>query len=332
MDEKNRTFGSHGQDPADGFVLPRPEPQFNGTIGKTTEESESDFPQPYEAPKGTPNILIIMTDDVGFGASSTFGGPIPTESLDKLAEQGLKYNRFHTTALCSPTRAALLTGRNPHNANTGIIMERSLGYPGYNTVMSKGCGTVAEILRQNGYNTSWFGKNHNVPGWLSSAVGPFDLWPTGLGFEYFYGFIAGDCNQWNPSVYEGTTPIEPQQGKPDYHLDADLADQAVHWIKQQNSIDPDKPFFLYYVPGATHAPHHVPQNWIDKFKGQFDHGWDEQREITWNKQKDLGVIPQDAELTPRPDNLPAWKDCTDTITFLAGYPALLAPSICGLRV
>ena len=292
-------------------VLPYPEPEFNGKIRPTTETSESDFPQPYEAPAGSPNILLIMTDDVGFGASSTFGGPIPTPTFDKLAERGLKYNRFHTTSLCSPTRAALITGRNPHNANTGIIMERSLGYPGFNTVMSKSCGTVAEILRQNGYNTSWFGKNHNVPAWQSSAVGPFDLWPTGLGFEYFYGFIGGDCNQWAPAIYEGTTPIEPHLDKPDYHLDADLADQAIHWLQQQNSLDPDKPFFLYYVPGATHAPHHVPQEWIDKFKGQFNHGWDEQRSRTWQKQKDMGIIPSDAELTPRPDNLPSWELCSD---------------------
>jgi arylsulfatase len=314
--------------PTEG-TLPRSEPAFKGKIGRTSADSVSDFPQPYRAPEGSPNILLVMTDDVGFGASSTFGGPIPTPTFDKLAQRGIKYNRFHTTALCSPTRAALITGRHPHNANTGIIMERSLGYPGYNSVMSKSCGTVAEILRQNGYNTAWFGKNHNIPDWLSSAVGSFDLWPTGLGFEYFYGFIGGDCNQWEPAVYEGTTPIEPHLGKPDYHLDTDLADQAIHWIQQQNSLDPDKPFFAYYVPGATHAPHHVPQAWIDKFKGQFNHGWDKQREITFENQKRLGVIPADAELTPRPDNIPAWDSLSTEqkdlyIRMMEIYAAFLA--------
>ena len=288
-------------------MLPSPvDPPFKGVVGRTTDESVSDFPQSVLANEGAPNVLIIMTDDVGFGASSTFGGPVPTPTFQKVADNGIKYNRFNTTALCSPTRAALLTGRNPHNVNTGIIMERSLGYPGYNTVMTKSTATMAEVLRQNGYNTAWFGKNHNVPGWLSSAAGPFDLWPTGLGFEYFYGFVGGDCNQWAPAVYEGTTPIEPQHGKEDYHFDADIADQAVHWIQEQHSLAPDKPFFAYYVPGATHAPHHVSQAYIDMFKGQFDHGWDEQRRITYEKQLELGIIPPGTKLTPRPDNLPAW--------------------------
>lgn len=287
-------------------TLPRAEPPFKGKIERSYEQSTPDFPQPYRAPAETPNVLLIMTDDVGFGASSTFGGPIPTATFDKLAEHGIKYNRFHTTALCSPTRAALITGRNPHNANTGIIMERSLGFPGYNSVMSKSCGTVAEVLRQNGFNTAWFGKNHNVPDWQTSAAGPFDLWPTGLGFEHFFGFLGGDTNQWAPPAYEGTIPIEPQLEKLDYHFDTDMADRAVRWIQQQQSLDPDKPFFLYYAPGATHAPHHVPKDWIAKFKGKFDHGWDKQREITFENQKRLGIIPQDAQLTPRPANLPSW--------------------------
>jgi len=287
-------------------VLPRAEPSFKGKIERSYEQSTPDFPQPYRAPTGTPNVLLIMTDDVGFGASSTFGGPIPTPTFDGLAERGIRYNRFHTTALCSPTRAALITGRNPHNANTGIIMERSLGFPGYNSVMSKSCGTVAEVLRQNGFNTAWFGKNHNVPDWQTSLAGPFDLWPTGLGFEHFLGFLGGDCNQWAPAAFEGTTPIEPQLGKSDYHFDVDMADRAVRWIEQQHSLDPDKPFFLYYAPGATHAPHHVPKAWIEQFKGKFDHGWDEQREITFATQKRLGIIPQEAQLTPRPANLPSW--------------------------
>ncbi|REJ90673.1 MAG: arylsulfatase [Planctomycetota bacterium] len=294
------------------IVLPYPEPRFEGKIGRTTADSQSDFPQSVQAPTEAPNVLLIMTDDVGFGASSTFGGPIPTPAFDRLAARGLKYNRFHTTALCSPTRAALLTGRNHHNAHTGIIMERSLGYPGYDSVLPKSCGTVAEVLRQNGYNTAWFGKNHNVPAWQSSAAGPFDLWPTGLGFEYFYGFIGGDVNQWDPTVFENTTPIEPEarltgKAKENYHLDADLADHAIRWIQDQHAVAPDKPFFVYYVPGATHAPHHAPKDWIARFQGQFDQGWDKVREETFARQKKLGVIPENAELTPRPENLPAWE-------------------------
>ncbi|MCX5516506.1 arylsulfatase [Kaistia algarum] len=291
--------------------LPAPDPLFKGTIGRTTADSKSDFPQPISAPKGAPNILLILTDDVGFGASTTFGGPIPTPTLDGLAASGVTFNQFNTTALCSPTRAALLTGRDQHNVHTGIIMERSLGYPGYDSLMPKSAGTIAEILRGNGYSTAWFGKNHNVPAWQSSAVGPFDLWPTGLGFDYFYGFIGGDVNQWDPTLFENTTPIEPKEkltgaARENYNLDSDLADQAIHWIQEQRSLAPDKPFFAYYVPGATHAPHHVPKDWIAKFKGQFDQGWDKQREATFERQKQLGVIPAYTLLTPRPANLPAW--------------------------
>jgi len=292
--------------PPDAMVLPYQAPEFHGVIGRTTADSKPDFPQPVAAPKGAPNVLLILTDDVGFGASSTFGGPIPTPTLDELAARGLKYNRFHTTALCSPTRAALITGRDQHTAHTGIIMERSLGYPGYDSVKPASVGSIGEILRQNGYNTAWFGKNHNVPAWQSSAAGPFDLWPTGLGFEYFYGFIGGDVDQWDPTVFQNTSPIEPKQSltgdaKANYNLDSDLADQAVHWIEQQHSLAPDKPFFAYYAPGATHAPHHVPKDWIAKFKGQFDRGWDKLREETFERQKRLGVIPQDAEM------LRGWK-------------------------
>lgn len=292
-------------------VLPYPDPPFRGTVGRTTEDSKPDFPQPVQAPAGAPNVLLILTDDVGFGAPSTFGGPIPTPTFDALAANGLRYNQFNTTALCSPTRAALITGRDQHNAHTGIIMERSLGYPGYNSVMPKSAGSVAEIFRQNGYNTAWFGKNHNVPAWQSSAAGPFDLWPTGLGFEYFYGFIGGDVNQWDPTVFEGTVAVEPKEAltgdaKANYNLDSDLADRAIRWIQDQHSLAPDKPFFAYYAPGATHAPHHVPKEWIAKFKGKFDQGWDRLREETFERQKKLGVIPPDTILTPRPANMPAW--------------------------
>ena len=297
--------------PPDVSVLPYPDPPFKGVIGRTTADSKADFPQPVTAPKGAPNVLLILTDDVGFGASSAFGGPVPTPTLESLAARGLKYNRFNTTALCSPTRAALITGREQHNAHTGIIMERSLGYPGYDSVMPKSAGTIGEILRQNGYNTAWFGKNHNVPGWQSSAAGPFGLWPTGLGFEYFYGFIGGDTDQWDPTVFENTIPVEPKEAltgaaRANYNLDADLADKAVHYIQQQHSLAPDKPFFIYYAPGATHAPHHVPKEWIAKFKGKFDQGWDKLREETFERQKQLGIIPENTILTPRPANMPAW--------------------------
>jgi arylsulfatase len=286
-------------------VLPRPQTPFQGKIGRTAKESTPDFPKGIEAPKGAPNVLLILTDDVGFGASSTFGGPIPTPTFDKLASRGLRYNMFHTTALCSPTRAALVTGRNHHTCATGVITEFGTGFPGYNSVMPKSCGTVAEILKQNGWNTSWYGKNHNVPDWQSSQAGPFDLWPTGLGFEYFYGFIGGDTDQWHPAIFDGTKPIEAPHD-PNYHLDADLADRAVAWIRQQNSLAPDKPFFAYYSPGLTHAPHHAPKEWIAKFKGQFDQGWDKVREETLDRQLKAGVVPAGTKLTPRPKEIPAW--------------------------
>ena len=286
-------------------VLPKPEQPFNGKIGRTAKESTPDFPKPLEAPKGAPNVLLILTDDVGWGASSTFGGPIPTPTYDKLAAAGLRYNMFHTTALCSPSRAALITGRNHHTCSTGVITEFGTGYPGYNTIMSKSCGPVAEILKQNGWSTSWYGKNHNVPDWQSSQAGPFDLWPTGLGFNYFYGFIGGDTDQWHPALFEGTKPVEPPHN-PNYHLDADLADHAVAWIRQQKSLAPNKPFFAYYSPGLCHAPHHAPKEWIAKFKGQFDQGWDKVREETLARQIKLGLIPADTKLTARPPEIPSW--------------------------
>lgn len=286
-------------------VLPRPEQSFKGKIGRTAAESKPDFPKPIEAPKGAPNVLLIMTDDVGFGAASTFGGPIPTPNFDKLAKAGLRFNNYHTTALCSPTRAALITGRNHHTCASGVITEMGTGFPGYNTLMPKTCGSVAEILKQNGYNTSWFGKNHNVPDWQSSQAGPFDLWPTGLGFEYFYGFLGGDTDQWHPALYDGTKPIEAPHD-PNYHLDADLGNHAVAWIRQQQSLAPDKPFFAYYSPGLCHAPHHAPKEWIAKFKGQFDQGWDKVREETLARQIAQGVVPAGTKLTARPKEIPSW--------------------------
>ena len=235
--------------------------------------------------------------------------PLPT--CKKLADNGLKYNQFHTTALCSPTRAALISGRNHHSVHTGVIMELGTGYPGYDTVMQKNTATVAEILKQNGFGTAWFGKNHNVPDWQSSQAGPFDLWPTGLGFDYFYGFIGGDTSQWRPAVTEGTKPIEPYLNNPDYNFDYDMADQAIKWIRMQKTVAQDKPFFCYYAPGATHAPHHPKKEWVEKYKGKFDQGWDKVREETLERQKKLGIVPVDTKLTPLAPGLPAWNTLDD---------------------
>src|SRR5512137_1594222 len=287
-------------------VLPRPLPAFKGEIGLSVKDSRPDFPQPRQAPRGAPNVVVVLLDDVGFDATSTFGGPAATPTLDRLAQTGLRYNQFHTTALCSPTRAALLTGRNHHSVHTGVVMEIGTGYPGYDTVMQRDTATVAEVLRQNGWSTAWFGKNHNVPDWQTSQAGPFDLWPSGLGFDHFYGFIAGDTNQWRPVATEGTKPIEPYLGNPDYHLDDDLADRAIAWIRMQKAVAPDRPFFVYYAPGATHAPHHPRKQWIEKYKGKFDQGWDRVREETIARQKKLGVVPAETRLTARPDVIQSW--------------------------
>src|SRR5262249_1571752 len=287
-------------------VLPRPEPPFLGKIGRTVKDSTPDFPKSVEAPKGAPNVLLILTDDVGFGASSTFGGPIETPNFQRIADNGLRYNMFHTTALCSPTRAALITGRNHHTNASGVITEMATGYPGYNSLISRSSGSVGEGLRENAYNTSWFGKMHNVPDWMSSQAGPFNLWPSGLGFEYFYGFIGGDSDQWHPALYENTRPIEPYLGKPDYILDHDLADKAIDWMRMQHALAPNKPWLLYYATGTAHAPHHAPKEWIDKYKGQFDQGWDKVREETLARQIKLGIVPPNTKLTTRPEQLAAW--------------------------
>ncbi len=288
-------------------ILPIPDPAFKGKIGLRPSDSTKDFPQGVEAPKDAPNILLIMTDDVGFGAASTFGGPIPTPAMDRVAEAGLRYNTFHTTALCSPTRAALLTGRNHHSVGTAAIMELGVGYPGYNTIITQDKRGLGDILKLNGYNTAWFGKNHNVPDWQNSQAGPFDLWPVGLGFEYFFGFVGGDAHQYSPALFENTRPIEPPHDDPDYHFDKDMAEHAIDWLRMQHAMAPDKPFFAYYAPGTAHAPHHAPKEWIDKFKGQFDEGWDVNREKTFQRQKEMGIIPQDAVLTKRSKGIPAWN-------------------------
>jgi arylsulfatase A-like enzyme len=287
-------------------VLPVPPAPFKGQIGLSAKDSKPDFPQPVQAPTGAPNVVLVLLDDVGFGASSTFGGPIQTPTLDRLAQSGLRYTQFHTTALCSPTRAALLTGRNHHSVHTGVIMEQATGFPGYDSVMRPDTATVAEVLRQQGWNTAWFGKNHNVPDWQSSQAGPFDLWPTRLGFDRFYGFVGAETSQWRPAVFDGTQPVEPYLGNPEYNFDYDIADQAIRWIGNQKAVAPDRPFFLYYAPGATHSPHHPRKEWVAKYQGRFDEGWDRVREETLARQKQLGIVPADTRLTPRHDGIPAW--------------------------
>ena len=290
-------------------VLPRPEPKFKGKIGTTYKDSTPDKIPLVTAPAGAPNVLFILIDDAGFGDWSTFGGQIPTPHLDQLAKDGLRYNSFHTTALCSPTRAALLTGRNHHSAGTGVITEIGSGYPGYSGQIPKSEAMVSEILRQNGYSTAFFGKNHNIPDWETSVSGPFDRWPTMQGFDHFYGFVGGEANQWAPALYEGNKPVEmevPKGREKDYTLNENLVDKAVEYIRQEKSVSPDRPFFVYFAPGATHAPHHVPKAWIDKFKGQFDQGWDKYREETYQRQLKMGIIPPATKLTPRPPEIPAW--------------------------
>ena len=287
-------------------VLPASSPPFKGQIGLSAKDSRSDFPRPVVAPKGAPNVVLILLDDVGFGASSTFGGPVSTPTLERLAQHGLRYTQFHTTALSSPTRAALLTGRNHHSVHTGVIMEQGTGFPGYDSQMGKDTATVAEILKQKGWNTAWFGKNHNVHDWQSSQAGPFDLWPTSLGFDYFYGFVGAETSQWRPAAFEGTTPVEPYLGNSDYNFDYDMADKAIKWIRNQHAVAPERPIFLYYAPGATHSPHHPRPEWVAKYKSQFDQGWDKLREETLARQKKLGIVPADTQLTERSRGIPAW--------------------------
>jgi arylsulfatase A-like enzyme len=287
-------------------VLPRPDFRFPGEIGRTYLESDpAQFPKPATAPNGAPNILLILIDDAGFGQFSTFGGGIPSPTMDRLASEGLRYNHFHTTALCSPTRAALITGRNHHSAAFAGITEAATGYDGYTCILPRSCGTVGEVLRQNGYMTAWIGKNHNTPAWETSAAGPFDRWANGLGFDYFYGFNAGDMNHWNPILFENRNLV-PASEDPNYHLTTDIADKAISWVRRAKSIAPDKPYFLYVATGATHAPHHTPKEWIARFEGKFDGGWDKYREETLARQKKLGVVPKNTKLTVRSKGLPAW--------------------------
>jgi arylsulfatase len=293
--------------PGGGLQLPRPDPEFKGKIGETFKDSTPSYPRPVKAPKGSPNVLIVLLDDVGFGMCSTFGGPVPTPHMDRLAKNGLRYTRFHTTALCSPTRGALLAGRNHHTIGTGVIIEMGTGFPGYTGIIPRSTALVSQTLRDNGYATSMFGKWHNTPEPDISPAGPFDRWPTGLGFDYFYGFNQGETHQYYPTLYRNTTwvppPKTPEQG---YHFTEDMTDEAIAWIGNTRAADRDKPWFCYFSTGAVHAPHHAPKEWRDKFKGQFDHGWDKQREITHAKQLADGIIPKGTKLTPRPKEIPAW--------------------------
>jgi arylsulfatase A-like enzyme len=297
--------------------LPIADQPYSGPVLYDAKDPAASYPpiEPLRPPEGAPNVLVILLDDVGFGASSAFGGPCRMPTAERLAAGGLKFNRFHTTALCSPTRQALLTGRNHHSAGMGGITEIATGAPGYSSVLPKSMSPLAQTLKLNGYATAQFGKCHEVPVWQASPVGPFDQWPTGGGgFEYFYGFVGGEANQWYPTLYEGTTPIEPKQTpEQGYHLVADMTDKAISWVSQQKALAPDRPFFVYFAPGATHAPHHVPKEWADKYQGQFDRGWDRLREGTFARQKALGVVPADCELTPRPSGIPAWDEMPEAL-------------------
>lgn len=310
--------------------LPKELSEFKGKIGKTYKTSEEYWQNPPSPPEGAPNVIIILLDDVGFGQTSTYGGSIPTPNLDKLADNGLMYNRFHTTAVCAPTRAALLTGRNHHEAGSGFLVEWATGFPSYNCLIPKSTATIGEILKGNGYPTAWFGKNHNTPDWETSIAGPYDRWPTGLGFDYFYGFNAGEAHQYYPAIYENTIPVEPDKSPEEgYHFMTDMTDKAISWMQQQKSIAPDKPIFMYFAPGAVHAPHHVTKKWRDQFIGKFDHGWDKERDIVFARQKAQGIIPQNSKLPPRHEEIPSWdsrsadekKLYTRLIENFAGYMA-----------
>ncbi len=296
-------------------VLPIPDEPYDGPVYEDAKDPRAKY-EPIKGlrpPAGAPNVLVILLDDVGFGAASAFGGPCETPTAERLAGRGLSYTRFHTTALCAPTRQALLTGRNHHAVGMGAITEIATSAPGYTSVRPQAAAPLAEVLRLNGYATGQFGKCHEIPVWQTSPVGPFDAWPTGGGgFEYFYGFLGGETNQFAPALYEGTTPIEHDASE-EYHFTEDMTDKAIAWVRQSSALAPDRPFFMYFAPGATHAPHHVPLEWAEKYRGVFDDGWDALRERTFGRQKELGVIPADAELTARHDEIPAWDDMPELL-------------------
>ncbi|MCB1486879.1 MAG: arylsulfatase [Bauldia sp.] len=296
----------------DRATLPIPLAPFEGTIGETYKDSQPDWQEPVAAPEGAPNIIVILLDDVGFGQTSTFGGLIPTPALDQLADEGLRYTRFHTTAICGPSRAALLTGRNHHASGNGFLMEWATGFPSYSTMLPRETATIGEILKDNGYTTWWFGKNHNTPDWEQTVAGPFDRWPTGMGFDYFYGFNSGETHQYYPVIFENTTPVEPDKTPEEgYHFMTDMTDRAIARMKFSKSVAPNKPFFMYFAPGAMHAPHHVTAEWRDRFKGKFDMGWEKYRDEVFANQKAMGIIPPDTKLTERPDWVPAWDSLSD---------------------
>ena len=308
----DRTADTHDRVPR--TVLPIPDRPHRGLVTYDAKDPDTSFPPivPLRPPAGAPNVLIILLDDVGFGAAGTFGGPVATPTADRLAAGGLRYRRFHTTALCSPSRAALLTGRNHHTVGMGAVADLATAAPGYTSMRPNTCAPLAEILRLNGYATAQFGKCHEVPTWESSPLGPFDRWPTGSGFEHFYGFVAGETHQYAPALYQDTVPVEPPDD-PAYHLTEDLAQRCIDWIRQQKSLMPDKPFFAYLAPGATHAPHHVWPEWAERYRARFNLGWDHLRRETFELQKHLGVIPPEAELTARPAEIPAWDDMPEAL-------------------
>jgi arylsulfatase A-like enzyme len=296
--------------------LPIPDRPHIGLVTYDAKDPATRFPpiEPLRPPAGAPNVLVVLLDDVGFGAASAFGGPVNTPTAERLAAQGLKYTRFHTTALCSPTRAALLSGRNHHAVGMGGITEIATSAPGYNSMRPNTAAPLAEVLKLNGYSTAQFGKCHEVPVWQTSPMGPFDAWPTGSGFEHFYGFIGGETNQYAPAIYQDTVPVEPDRTPEEgYHFTEDMTDRTIEWVRQQKALMADKPFFVYFAPGAAHAPHHVPTEWSDRYKGRFDQGWDRLREETFARQEELGVIPADAELTARPAEIPAWDDMPEAL-------------------
>ena len=304
------------QDKIQRQVLPIPDRQHVGLTTFDARDPDTRYPpiRPLRPPKGAPNVLIVLIDDVGFGASSAFGGPCRTPTAERLAAGGLRYNRFHTCALCSPTRQALLTGRNHHTVGMGGITEMATSAPGNCSIRPLNCAPLAETLKLNGYATAQFGKCHEVPPWETSPAGPYDRWPTGSGFEYFYGFICAETNQYYPSIYEGTTPVEPDKTPEEgYHFTEDLANKAIKWVRRQKSLMPDKPFFMYFAPGATHAPHQVSREWSDRYRGRFDGGWDRLREETFARQKELGIIPEDCDLTARHPEIPAWDEMLDDL-------------------
>jgi arylsulfatase len=313
-----RIYGTPGSATAtmtlSGEQLPPLPTKFGGVINRTVKDSKTYWPPRVTPPKGAPNVLLIMTDDSGFGVPSTFGGVIPTPALDRIAKNGLRYTNFNSTALCSPTRAAIITGRNHHSMGFGVVSEQSTGFPGYNSIMTRDKATIGKILKDNGYWTSWFGKDHNTPEFQASQSGPFDQWPTGMGFDYFYGFVGGDANQWQPNLFRNTSAIYPYVGNPKWNLITAQADDAIQQMQRVNAVNPDQPFFVYYVPGGVHAPHHPTPEWIEKIHNMhlFDKGWNELRQQIFENQKKLGVIPASAKLTPWPDDiLKRWDALSD---------------------